>query len=588
MLFLLRIIILSSMLCFFQGNTYASTGQVNIIPSPPTVVAPNTAFNITGNYVLLIDTVPSNASRDCGFYSIAPPVFSPSYWDWIFWSGEHATLHYSIDGVDRGQIGLVGYSRGINPSSDLGKTLNFSVPINTSGMQPGSVHTASVFIQDTYAAGCYYVGWYLSWGRAIGPVIAIATHQFTIANPTPKISINLGKPSLTPCDTETGKITVTSNDPTPNGGTVTLTFPNGTTASAAFTGKTATLTFADFGLPNGYSGASTPGSTLNFTASVTTAAGYTANATATANVIAGGLTITMTPDTATLEPKLQNRKAIEPAQLLGARTQGIQIKVVGPLGPVQGGTGPLQGAIVTAVVEMFPGAETFGGHDHGVTSRPLWTLGSLSPVKEVGNGIYSTTYSSSIYASKAQIRVTASHPSLQCTGKHISQPFIAKVANLQPVNGIVLTGNNRLVGGTCNHHGPSDNTYAKVPASCRTPDHNHYLRATSLSKLNKLQQAWAKAYANIPTSGIGYLRINDASLPEGGKFEAYNSNLWTQSVTSGHKTHDRGTDVDIGHFDTNWQVTVTEKKLRKLNKEYDYTLFRGLFKEKTHTHVYLE
>jgi len=161
---------------FFQGGSYASTGQVNITSSPPTVVAPNTAFKITGNYVLLTDSVPANASRACGIYSIAPPQFSPGYWDWMFWSGEYATLHYSIDGKDRGQLGSIGFTRGINASSSLGQTLNFSVPISTSGMQPGSVHTASVFIQDTYGAGCYYIGWYLSWGRAIGPVIATATH----------------------------------------------------------------------------------------------------------------------------------------------------------------------------------------------------------------------------------------------------------------------------------------------------------------------------------------------------------------------------------------------------------------------------
>ncbi len=211
--------------------------------------------------------------------------------------------------------------------------------------------------------------------------------------------------------------------------------------------------------------------------------------------------------------------------------------------------------------------------------------GSLGAVTETGNGQYSVIYSSSIYASKGRIRVTAADPYSQCSGEHVSGPIIARVANFQPVGGPALAGNNRLVGGTCDHHGPTD---TGTQQSCQSPDNNHYLRPTSLNRLIKLQQAWATEYANKPGSGIGFLRINDASLPEGGKFEAYNSNLWTQSIVSGHKTHDRGTDVDIGKFDTNWKITVTEQKLRKLNERYEGSLFRDVFNESNHIHVYLE
>ncbi len=541
MLFLLRIIILSSMLCFFQGNTYASTGQVNIIPSPPTVVAPNTAFNITGNYVLLIDTVPSNASRDCGFYSIAPPVFSPSYWDWIFWSGEHATLHYSIDGVDRGQIGLVGYSRGINPSSDLGKTLNFSVPINTSGMQPGSVHTASVFIQDTYAAGCYYVGWYLSWGRAIGPVIAIATHQFTIANPTPKISINLGKPSLTPCDTETGKITVTSNDPTPNGGTVTLTFPNGTTASAAFTGKTATLTFADFGLPNGYSGASTPGSTLNFTASVTTAAGYTANATATANVIAGGLNVTVVPTKTSIEPNIhwcpdaKNPKCRR-FQKLSARSTPLNINVQDSSGL------PVVGANISLTVERV--STKFGGHNHDASTVATSTrpLGAISKVADKGQGLYTATYTATEFSAQDKVRAKVDFQG--CSANVVSPPITAQIFGL---SWLQVPSPHVAIGGTVAHHGPNNK------GNPTTPDNNHWVTLKTNNTMSYLMTLYSLSY------GAG-LYINDASLPFGGKFDVKGN--WSGS----HSLHRRGIDLDIRLYDTaNTSANETvEKNINRL------------------------
>lgn len=69
---------------------------------------------------------------------------------------------------------------------------------------------------------------------------------------------------------------MTVTDPIPNGGTVVLTLPDGSTRESAFSGTGATLPFADFGMPNGYSGVHKPGDVLNFTADVTTAAGYAA------------------------------------------------------------------------------------------------------------------------------------------------------------------------------------------------------------------------------------------------------------------------------------------------------------------------
>jgi len=503
---------------------FAAYCYIVVNSSPPAVVATNTAFNITGDYILQTDTIPPNASRDCGIYSIAPAVFSPSYWDWIFWSGEYATLHYSIDGKDRGQIGSIGFSRGINASSSLGQTLNFSVPVSTSGMQLGSVHTASVFIQDTYGAGCYYVGWYLSWGRSIGPVIATATHQFTIADPAPNISIKLGKPSLTPCDAETGTIQVTSNDPTPNGGTVTLTFPDGSTASAAFVGKTATLTFADFGLPIGYSGTHKAGDVLNFNASVATAAGQAASSTATANVMAGGLTVTVVPVKTVVEPTLNNLRRW--MQKSGANTTPITIQVSANNRPVTGASISLKSQL---------GTGDFGGHDHGAdpANAKLKPLGTTSAVVDNNDGTYTTAYTASMFASEEKVIADASFKG--CIGSASSPVITSKVPKLFKII-LPPSGLHAFVGGTCNHFGAEQpwkdydpttpNIRDPLPASCQQSDNNHYLTAYRLGLLNRLLTL--------------YLYINDASLQFGGAFDTNGD--WAYKP---HSNHRLGLDVDI-------------------------------------------
>ncbi|MDQ7057034.1 MAG: hypothetical protein Q9N62_00635 [Ghiorsea sp.] len=428
-------------------------------------------------------------------------------------------------------------------------------------------HTLKVYLQDQYSVRCFRG----SEKPIDGGIVAAQTLNFTVLGATPPtISIALDKQSYVPCEAQNAIVSVTSNDPTPNGGTVTLTLPDGSTASAPFAGKTATLTFADFGMPNGYTGTHKPNDILTFTADVTTAAAGTASATTQANIIAGGLTITMTPNTAIIEPELQPRTNVEPPQLLSARSQDIQISVTDPLGS------NVVAATVKAVVELVPGTETFGGHDHGATSRPVSSLGTTSAVTET-NGIYNTTYSSSIYASKAQIRVTATDPNSQCTGEFVSQPFVSELGGLFQVNTTVAP--HTLVGGTCNHHGPSDKGIA---IACTSPNNNHYLRQTSLNRLIKLQQAYATKYPSR-----GGLRINDASLPKGGKFEVFT--LWGPDWVS-HKTHRRGVDVDIGTVDTNSVNIVTKDELKTLNRDAPVKLFRDIHDEsaKNHLHIYLE
>ncbi|MDX8407133.1 MAG: hypothetical protein R8L58_01985 [Mariprofundaceae bacterium] len=318
------------------------------------------------------------------------------------------------------------------------------------------------------------------------------------------------------------------NDPTPSGGTVTLTFPGGTPASASFAGKTATLTFADFGLPNGYSGAHKPGDVLNFTATVNTAAGYTASAAATANVIAGGLNVTVTPTKAIIEPTLNNRRSW--LQTAGANQTPVIIDVKDP------NNQPVTNAQFTTLgVETVPGAETYGGHDHAADPNNALTkpTGTWGAIKNLGNGQYSSTYTASMFASKEQLYTTVSTKG--CEGFAVSSPIEAKIKGLQPIilplGGLVHS----FVGGTCKHYGASTPWSPNKLAACNgaTGANNIYLTSFRENLLHQLLFAYAKEW----NAG---LYINDASLQFGGAFDTNGD--WAYKP---HSNHRLGLDVDI-------------------------------------------
>jgi len=578
-------------LCFtvvsvvLPSDAQATTGYISVAsPAQPFVAAKS--FLVSGQFSMTSDTATSGNSIGVPSYcmdkgiSNMPGVGFPIYVS-SAWNNVHAYVQYQIDNQPVKTLAGI-YSDSVG-NTMIGEVRSFAFSVDISNMAEGTTHSISIYMVDWYGIRCNRSG--KSWFAGFkGNTFVRETITFKIADSKPSISIALDKQSYVPCEGQQATINVTSNDPTPNGGTVTLTLPDGTTASASFAGKGAALTLADFGLPTAYLGAFQAGDISRWDASVTTAAGKTASATASANIMAGGLTIQMTPDTAMIEPQLRDRDILgnKKIQQLNARTQDIQIKVLDSSGAA------VLGAQVNASFELFPGAETFGGHDHGVTGRPISTLGSLTPIKEI-NGTYNTTYSSSIYASKAQIRVTATDPATQCTAKLVSKPFIAQVSGLVQWN--TALGINRLVGGTCNHYGPADSG-----TTCTSPNNNHYLTQASINKLIKLQQAYMKKYPNR-----GGLRINDASLPKGGAFEATTRGLWVNEAQLtqkgfGHITHRRGLDVDIGNRDTydipgKPPYTVTKKALDALNTDSPARLFKYIKDESTtaaHLHVYFE
>jgi hypothetical protein len=88
-------------------------------------------------------------------------------------------------------------------------------------------------------------------------------------------------------------------------------------------------------------------------------------------------------------------------------------------------------------------------------------------------------------------------------------------------------------GGTCNHHGPrTDGLYP----GCRTPDENHYLEPIPMDSLEKAAKDFYEADWNAKQEKM---RINDASLPDGGEFDI--SGNWKTP----HLSHRIGKDVDI-------------------------------------------
>jgi len=88
------------------------------------------------------------------------------------------------------------------------------------------------------------------------------------------------------------------------------------------------------------------------------------------------------------------------------------------------------------------------------------------------------------------------------------------------------------VGGTCNHHGPSDKLAANSP--CQTPDNNHWGERKVIEALFFISGAWK---VNFPNESI--LVINDISLPNGGLFDVKGN--WQPE----HSSHRNGRDVDV-------------------------------------------
>ncbi len=88
------------------------------------------------------------------------------------------------------------------------------------------------------------------------------------------------------------------------------------------------------------------------------------------------------------------------------------------------------------------------------------------------------------------------------------------------------------IGGTCNHHGPSDND--TVNDTCKTEDHNHWATASTRENIDSIAVQWHRQMPNL-----SILEINDMSLEYDGWFD---NGLWTGGT---HVSHSTGRDVDV-------------------------------------------
>jgi hypothetical protein len=110
------------------------------------------------------------------------------------------------------------------------------------------------------------------------------------------------------------------------------------------------------------------------------------------------------------------------------------------------------------------------------------------------------------------------------------------------------------VGGTCEHHGPSNKSLDSIPANCRTPDDNHWIAPSALLSLDSV----ALAFRQDRRNRTGLIRLNDVSLPFGGLFDI--SGRWQAP----HKSHREGKDVDI----ENPNLSVLRRTMRRYGWRY--------------------
>lgn len=93
---------------------------------------------------------------------------------------------------------------------------------------------------------------------------------------------------------------------------------------------------------------------------------------------------------------------------------------------------------------------------------------------------------------------------------HAQVPLWAQITELQLLPEI---GNGYIsVGGRCRHHGPND--LAGVPDECKSPNDNHWGTRILINLVQSIAANWKSA-----NPSLGRLRINDMSLPYGGKFD---------------------------------------------------------------------
>ncbi|WP_038249918.1 penicillin-insensitive murein endopeptidase [Ghiorsea bivora] len=332
-----------------------------------------------------------------------------------------------------------------------------------------------------------------------------------------------------------------------------LSLPDGSTQSFTYTGGTSAP------IPFSYAVSEPVGSTLTFTATATSNSGATSKqpATATANVIAGGLNVTITPAKVLLEPRLRHRADVKPSQVASAYKTPVDILVTDMFGVA------ITGASVSLTILTVD--EGFGGHDHGNWLPPKLIIpkpkGIIFPASGTTiTGHVFTEYIGNEISSLEKIEANVYYQGCSLTAT--SSAITSEISNLTQ---LAVNSPHFKIGGTDAHHG---NNWNGFPT---TPDNNHWVSSSTAAKMNIIMTEYPKKF-----SGAG-LYINDASLPKGGRFDAKGN--WLDP----HQTHRRGIDIDVHTLDSTSQNVKSRLELIKLS---DKDLFREILDEGNHLHIY--
>jgi hypothetical protein len=121
------------------------------------------------------------------------------------------------------------------------------------------------------------------------------------------------------------------------------------------------------------------------------------------------------------------------------------------------------------------------------------------------------------------------------------------------------------IGGTCEHHGPSDKLPGDDP--CQTPDHNHYGDPQIVGFLPLIAQSYISEFH--PQYAIKY---NDISLPYGGAFDVAKG--WEADLrphAAGHQLHREGKSVDVrtNPFHQDGVPIGRRQRLQDIVREFD-------------------
>jgi hypothetical protein len=209
---------------------------------------------------------------------------------------------------------------------------------------------------------------------------------------------------------------------------------------------------------------------------------------------------------------------------------------------------PIAGAEVDVVAEWISNS---GGHNHDDPPSGWMKFRDLqNPEDKVPDEITVTTDSNGEaklrffappWGGRVRLRASTTYDSVELTDV---DSLIVKVPDLLPLATQPGASALELIGGTCDHHGPRNDT--QYPESCLTPDNNHYGVLFTLATLIEIDLDWAvdaQKQTGLPQGAKSQtpLQVNDISLPFGGKFQEDGD--WTYERA--HQYHQLGRDVDL-------------------------------------------